>query len=253
MHAHANLAGSSRPRALERLLASIGDGRGLTPTSAATLLAAADLAPDDLLAWADFDHPIRDSYGRRLVARGARFELMVMSWQPGDYSAVHDHGYTEWGAVRYFGPAEHVVFRERDGRLGVESRTTQLPGSVCAVDHDLIHLMGNAGPRPFLSLHLYGQARPCDAVTGDARIFDLFEQRIQRTDGGVFYCLPEREIARREPCPAADAETTRLHHTLMLARLERVLAAGAGDAAAVRRAAALRAALDCLRGPGAFG
>jgi hypothetical protein len=246
MSSAALLTNPRLPVGLESVCDSIGDGRHLTPASAARVLAAADLAARDLLAWAEFGHPVRHSYGRRLVASGPRFELMVMSWLPGDYSAIHDHGFTEWGAVRYFGHADHVIFRERAGILGIESRATMRPGSVCAVDHDLIHLMGNAGDTPFLSLHLYGLEGPRGGVTADARIFDLFEQRIQRTDGGVFYCLPEAGITRREACPAADLETTRLHDRLMLARVERILAAGGGDASLRERARDLRARLARL-------
>ncbi len=260
MNAHA-LAAPDRSSAsagpgLDALLARVGDARRLTPDVAARILDEAELEAEDLLAWSDFRHPVRDSYGRRLVARGARFELMVMSWLPGDYSAIHDHGSTEWGAVRYFGPADHVVFSARRGpsarmsRLEIETRCSMSTGSVCPVDHDLLHLMGNAGTQPFVSLHLYGLERPSKCVTGDARIFDLFERRIQRTDGGVFYCLPEAEISRREPAPEADPRTTLLHHRLMLARLERIASAGEGDASATRRARLLRAEIELLESGG---
>ena len=95
---------------------------------------------------------------------------------------------------------------------------------VVSVDHSLIHLMGNPTHLPFTSLHLYGREQASASVTGGARIFDLAEERIQRTDGGVFFCLPEREIEKREPCPTADAATRQLHHRLMLRRIERILA-----------------------------
>ena len=41
-----------------------------------------------LMPWADFDHPVADSYGRQLVHHGGHFEVMVMSWLPGDCSAI---------------------------------------------------------------------------------------------------------------------------------------------------------------------
>jgi hypothetical protein len=114
---------------------------------------------------------------------------------------------------------------------------------VWAVDTDLIHLMGNPGDKPFFSLHLYGRAKADPAITGGARIFDLFEDRIQRTDGGVFFCLPEHDIGRREPGPRADDETRLLHHRLMLARVERMLGERELDLTLRRRARALRTAI----------
>ena len=228
------------PPALAALLAELRGTRDLSPARAAALLQETPLETDDLLPWTDFQHPIADSYGRRLVAQGEHFELMVMSWVPGDYSAIHDHGSTQWGAVRYFGAADHVTFTLNDGLLEIDERLVQAPGSVRAVDHDLIHLMGNPGRTPFLSLHLYGTDSPNPCITGDARIFDLFENSIQRTDGGVFFALPERDVTRREAGVRADTESRLLHHRLMLARLERMRFAGAAESARQRRVAALR-------------
>ena len=210
------------PKALAKLLERVTATREMTPELAASLLSDTQVRAEDLRPWTDFWHPASDSYGRKLVRRGPNFELMVMSWAPGDYSAIHDHGVAEWGAVRYLGAADHIVFREQGGFLSVADRMTTELGMVYPVDHSLIHLMGNSTHTPFLSLHLYGRAAAADSITGGARIFDLWERRIQRTDGGVFYCLPESEIERREPCPAADVETCLLHHRLMLSRIERM-------------------------------
>ncbi len=238
---HANLSSRTLgpPTSLEELAADLEARPPATAGAAAKRLAEAVIDPSSLLPFADFRHCPRESYGRRLVGRGGCFELMVMSWAPGDYSAIHDHGHAEWGAVRYFGAADHVVFSLRRGRLGTARRMTTTVGSVFAVEPSLIHLMGNPGHEPFVSLHLYGLSGPGESITGDARIFDLFEHRIQRTDGGVFFCLPEADVVRREACPAADRETTLLHHRLMLGRVDAVLAAE-DDPGLAARADALR-------------
>jgi cysteine dioxygenase len=239
-------SGLPLPPAVADLLDAIERAGDLTPHSAAWLLRDAKLGPDDLTRWQDLHHPVEDSYGRKLIGRGARFELMLMSWAPGDYSAIHDHGRAEWGAVRYFGTADHVVFDLNDGVLGIRERMQTRCNNVWEVDHDLIHLMGNPGRRPFFSLHLYGRAEPDAAITGGARIFDLLEDRIQRTDGGVFYCLPEQQIARREPGPTADTEARLLHHRLMLNRVERMLAVRNTDLTLHRRVRMLRSAIAGL-------
>jgi predicted metal-dependent enzyme (double-stranded beta helix superfamily) len=246
-------AGLPLPPPVADLLHAVERAGDLTPARAAALLRAARLTPADLTRWQDLRHPAADSYGRKLIGRGPRFELMLMSWAPGDYSAIHDHGRAEWGAVRYFGAADHVVFDLTDGALSIRERMQTRGGDVYEVDAELIHLMGNSGDRPLFSLHLYGRAEPDAAITGSARVFDLFEDRIQRTDGGVFHCLPEREIARREPGPAADAETRLLHHRLMLGRVERMLAARATNLALHRRARLLRVAITRLEAEASAG
>jgi cysteine dioxygenase len=239
-------SGLPLPPAVAELLNAVERAGELTPARAAELLRAADLNPADLNRWQDLRHPDEDSYGRKLIGRGAHFELMLMSWAPGDYSAIHDHGRAEWGAVRYYGAAEHVVFDLTDDRLSISEHSMTAYDDVREVDHDLIHLMGNPGSRPLFSLHLYGRSEPDAEVTGGARIFDLLEDRIQRTDGGVFFCLPESQIVRREPGPVADVETRLLHHRLMLARVERMLDARYTDLALHRRARDLREAIARL-------
>ena len=213
------------PQSIEKLIETLQGASPVDPAQARTMLLELDIDTTELGPWEDFRHPVRDSYGRVLLANGANFELLLMSWAPGDYSAIHDHGEAEWGAVRYFGPADHALFSEQDGVLSISERLTMRPDDVFAVNHSLIHLMGNPSSHPFTSLHLYGRAQASTTITGGARIFDLLEERIQRTDGGVFFCLPECEIKGREACPSADTWTRRFHHGLMLSRIERILAA----------------------------
>jgi len=231
---------------LSRLIHLLETVDHMDPDNAATLLQEANIDPIDLLPWYDFEHPVQDSYGRQLVKQGRNFELMVMSWVPGDYSAIHDHGIAEWGAVQYFGDADHIIFKEHGGVLRTEARMTMTPHSVYAVDHSLIHLMGNPNNTSFISLHLYGREDPSEAITGNARIFDLWEQRIQRTNGGVFFCLPESDIEWRETAPAADTETTLLHHQLMLNRVKGMLKSEGFSSALSHRANQLQITIEQL-------
>ena len=123
------------PFAIQDLIRMLEEAEDLTPRVARDLLLSANLQAEDLEPWSDLEHPIRDSYGRKLIFDGGYFEMMAMSWTPGDFSAIHDHGYTEWGAVQVFGPAEHSVFLEQDGDLTTLSRAEVKPGEVLAVGH----------------------------------------------------------------------------------------------------------------------
>ena len=231
---------------LSQLIQKLETAEHIDPDRAAILLQEACINPRDLLPWYDLDHPAQDSYGRKLVKQGRNFELMVMSWLPGDYSAIHDHGIAEWGAVQYFGAADHMIFKEHHGILTTEARMTMSLHSVYAVDQSLIHLMGNPGETPFISLHLYGRENPAEVITGNARIFDLWEQRIQHTNGGVFFGLPESAILWRGKAQAADRETTLLHHQLMLNRVTNILQSEGFNPELSQRANHLRSAIDRL-------
>ncbi|MBK8489387.1 MAG: methyltransferase domain-containing protein [Saprospirales bacterium] len=197
-----------------------------TPASIRKIVQEAGVQPQDLEAWADFDHPVADSYGRKLAYDGGHFEIMAMSWKPGDVSAIHDHGYTQWGAVQVFGPAEHATFLIDDGLIHTWSRGVLKPYQVIAVSHELVHQMGNTSDKPFFTLHVYGMDHEVSNVTANARVFDLLENKTQRVDGGVFYNLPPGSIKQFEDGPRGDFPT-RLRQLVELARrLQKMKAAG---------------------------
>lgn len=206
------------PASLQHIVHKLSQERKLTPAFVRKTILEANVTQNDLEPWADFDHPVTDSYGRKLVYKGDNFEIMVMSWRPGDFSTIHDHGYTQWGAVQIFGPAEHATFRVLEDVISTLARWTVEPGDVIGVSHSLVHQMGNpTTDKFFLSLHVYGEVEDVDNVTGDARVFDLENETIQRVDGGVFFALPPEGVKRVEPGPRADFPT-RLRHMVELTR-----------------------------------
>lgn len=207
------------PASLGRLVSLVESEEAMTPRRARALILEAGLKPEDLQGWANFDHSAGDSYGRQQVFDGGHFEMMVMSWQPGDCSGIHDHGHTQWGAVQVFGPAEHAVFLVQDGEIKTLTRTKLKPGQVLAVGHELVHQMRNPSDSNFLTFHLYGTRDRRQNITGDARVFALEADVIQRTDGGVFYALPESKINSRESGPQPDFMTWIRHFTELLRRL----------------------------------
>ncbi len=220
---------SKLPRSIERFVMTMQKHGVDSPLSARNMLADSGIEEDDVLPWAEFEHPATDGYGRRMVHQGANYELMVMTWLPGDFSAIHDHGATQWGAVLCLGDAEHATFTHKGNVLTTNERETTFKGEINEVDQSLIHQMGNRNSAPFLSVHLYGCHANRHDITGDARIFDLLEQQIQFTDGGVFYGLPDDQINRRIPGPRGDIETTIEHHRQLAARIARMQQTGLTD------------------------
>ena len=65
------------PYRVKTLIDDIKKEQSFTPQKARRLLSNSDIQLDDLHAWADYDHPKADSYGRKLVYDGGFFELMV--------------------------------------------------------------------------------------------------------------------------------------------------------------------------------
>ena len=178
-----------------------------TPESVHKVVSECDLGIEDLKDWIDYDYPVSDSYGRKMVHDGGFFEVMVMCWRPGDYSAIHDHGKAEFGAVKMFGDAEHASFELEGGRLTTIARERNESGTTLKVTASLIHQMGNPGEKNFFSLHVYGNVDLESGITSEARIFDYSRNELLFVNGGVFYLLPESEIVHRKKLPEADDET----------------------------------------------
>lgn len=72
-------------------------------------------------------------------------------------------------------------------------------------------------------MRLYGSYDHNGEITGNARIFDVYEDKIQFTSGGVFFCLPESDINGREAGVEADYPTYLRHHAEMLKRIHTFL------------------------------
>ncbi len=211
------------PASLRFLAKELKSIRNPYPDELPCLVERANVKPEDLEPWADRNHPPAHSYGRKLVMHGGHFEIMVMTWLPGDYSAIHDHGEAQWGAVQCFGVAAHQKFSLNRQHLSLSADAPYRPRQINWVDHNLIHQMGNTGSQTFLSLHIYGAGRTCANLTSCSRLFDLDEGCIQITDGGVFFALPEAQIIRRHYGLSGDQHLVKQQRLLKKARQLRAL------------------------------
>ncbi len=200
---------------IQNLMTSIEKEGKLTPLRAGEIVQTAGISETDLMAYADFDHPIEDCYGRKLVYDNGNFEIMVMSWNPDHYSSIHNHGYTQWGVVQVFGNAHHLIYSIKDEELRFAKKEVLSKGGVVKVNNKFIHQMGNASSDSYLSLHVYGCNDRNENITADAKNYDLEFDRISHTTGGAFLNLPESEIYDFKKGPRPTKEVL-LHYAHVL-------------------------------------
>jgi len=209
------------PTSLNRLIDTLAEAfekeGKLNPARAGEILEAADIQEEDLLPFADFDHPNSDCYGRKLVVDKGNFELMVMSWNPGYYSSIHNHGYTQWGALQVFGHVHHQIYCIKEGVLELSKMEILPKGSIVKVNNALIHQMGNATTEPYMTLHCYGANDVNGNVTADARAYELENGRIVHTTGGAFFNVKEPAIYDFEDGPEVTDEVF-MHYATQLMR-----------------------------------
>ena len=196
----------SFPPSLQALIKQLNTLREPSSDELIQCIASCHIQASDLIPWATPQHPPTESYGRQLVWHGGHVEVMVMTWLPGDYSAIHDHGSALWGAVQCFGEARHQSFELRGNRIAFKSDQPFAPRQIRGIKPGLIHQMGNSGLTTLLSLHVYGTSNPCSNITGSARVFNVAEGCIQTTDGGVFFDLPIEQVLSCQKGLCADVQ-----------------------------------------------
>ncbi|MEM1310341.1 MAG: cysteine dioxygenase [Cyanobacteria bacterium P01_H01_bin.153] len=213
----------NHPVKLQNLIRQLQRSQHFTSAEIQQLVQAAHLESADLSPWANFEHPVTDSYGCRLVYVDSRWVIKVLSWLPGDVSAIHDCGTAQWGAIQYFGEVAYHRYRLTKKLLRTAAATHYSSGSVQMIAPGLVHQIGNIDSKPVLSLHVYGWSQPQEHLPGSIRIFDLLEGSVQYADGEGFFCLPEEQIQSRRYGVRGDRETTLRHHRQMGDRLRRSL------------------------------
>ena len=192
------------PSSIKKLIQQLESATQFSTPQLISWVKNSHITAEDLKPWFDFNHPVEDSYGRKMVYETKNFEIMVMSWLPGDFSGIHDHGSVSWGAVQVFGPAEHAVFEIKNNQLSTLDRWDLKPLDIIGVNHMLIHQMGNpTKEQSFVSLHVYA----FEIEMGPARLFDLHHQKVNYVEGGVFFALPKSQILREENGPQPDFPT----------------------------------------------
>lgn len=113
------------------------------------------------MPWAKLAEHIRYSptgYGRIRLYRDAVWEMLLLSWLPGQQTPIHDHG-SSWGATLILAGAlveERFRFNGHQGLDRFQERTAQ-PSEVLVETLDVIHRLSNRSKAPALSLHLYTQ------------------------------------------------------------------------------------------------
>ena len=161
-------------------------------------VSATKLSANDLKPFALFNHPADQSYGRHLLYESHRLKIFLMCWAPGDFTAIHDHGQTEWGCVIALGDFTHRLYYLEDEQLNLKSVEPFGEGQIACLKGDLIHMMGNAGNRNIMSLHIYGSDSANKSLAKRSRVYFPEKKKVITTNGPAFLSCPEDSILEQE-------------------------------------------------------
>ena len=179
------------PPSIQLLVAGIKKYAPKNNEEIATLVKQHPIDREELLPFNNFEHPANESYGRRQLYANDSFCIYLMSWCPGDFTAIHDHGTTQWGCVLALDDLAHRLFQFKENKLALKDDKPFLKGQTASVHSDVIHMMGNNSNKNALSIHIYGTNEPGKKVAQRSRIFYPEINKMAYTQGAAYLFNPQ--------------------------------------------------------------
>ena len=159
------------PAKIQTLINNIEGADVIDNSLISEFVESSKLTMDDLEPYTTFDHDIKESYGRNLIYQNKNFRILLMSWSAGDFTAIHNHGFIEWGCVLCFGEAIHRLYEMKGDQLCLTQKGNFRNGEIATVCGDLTHLMGNSGIDNFTTLHIYGANSKESPVSSNTKVY----------------------------------------------------------------------------------
>ena len=172
----ASPAGVRHPQTIAVLAAEIGAACDAPHAMSARIRAALQCAARDPdLLNAGQREPGSRCYARHVIHSDplGRFTILAIVWDAGQFSPAHAHD--TWCAYAvYDGPLEETVYAAGAAGSAAKPVCTEVrnPGYSCFAEAglDQIHRLGNSGPRPAISIHVYGVERERIATHVNRRV-----------------------------------------------------------------------------------
>ncbi len=150
---------------------------------------SARLSKEEFEPFSDFSHDPGLSYARTRLYEGRNFNIYLMSWAPGDFTAIHSHGLTDWGAVVFFSGVSHRLYEVTETHITLKDASSVPEGLVAPVNGNLVHAMGNLSELPAMSLHIYGSDQSISNANDGSLVYELEKKLIRRTHGEAYINL----------------------------------------------------------------
>lgn len=118
-------------------------------------LARTDVSLDDVRPFLRFSP---EHYVRNLMFAGPSFQALVLCWQSGQRSPIHDHAGSSCAVKVVHGVATETTFaRAPNGMLMATASRLLAAGEGCASQDDDVHQMSNlqAAEHDLITLHIY--------------------------------------------------------------------------------------------------
>jgi cysteine dioxygenase len=212
---------SSLPKPLQNILQGIIEARKNKKGSPVDKHFFSSLNLDDFKHYSTSNHPPDESYGRQTIYQDSKLRVLFMTWCPGDFTAIHNHGPAEWGYVYAFGDITHRIYKEKGQQLKLDNSETFKARQLAVVSPGLIHMMGNQGEQLVQSLHIYGVDHDFGFVE-NAKVFQPETSQVVEAYGPAFLNLQEHFIVSKKRYERYDICTIMDYYALVQCFFNRI-------------------------------
>lgn len=210
------------PQTIKKLIFEIQNQKIMNNALITEIIKENKLSEKDVAPFVSFNHSLSESYGRQLIFDNGNFKILLMSWKSGDFTAIHNHGYTEWGCVYFFGEATHRLYNIENDSLIIKQKDNFCKGEVASVCGDLTHIMGNASENDFATLHIYGSNTRTNDVSKDAKVYIPEFQKEVTTMGSAYLNMDKQFILSEKPLKKMNNDVLHDYFSLIQPYYERI-------------------------------
>lgn len=136
------------------------------------IIRSLEIEPEDVLKYASWQE---DTYTRNCIIDNGDFQLILLCWEPGQKTPVHDHGGQECWVKVIQGELEEVLYNKDEGSdelFEVRSAVSEVGHVTYMKDYMGFHSLENTSDQRSLTLHLYANPiRSCNVFDEDEKTF----------------------------------------------------------------------------------
>jgi cysteine dioxygenase len=153
---------------LNELVDSLTEGERVTYSHIMNSIQIPKLAFDEINSWS------QDCYTRNCIAHGDEFELILLCWEAGQVTPIHDHGGEECWVKIIDGEFRETLYQKDEaGELNsVKSVQSSIGDVTYMVDFMGFHRLENLSDKRSMTLHLYAKPiKTCNIYNEETETF----------------------------------------------------------------------------------
>ncbi|MCH2637887.1 MAG: cysteine dioxygenase family protein, partial [Candidatus Thalassarchaeum sp.] len=95
-------------------------------------------------------------YQRNIIKRTEHYEMVAITWRPGQATPIHDHDGSDCAFLIVEGTSTETIYETDDNGRAVPSAVRDYaPGEICAAEEPDIHRISNDTDGNLINLHVY--------------------------------------------------------------------------------------------------